>query len=188
MGLIELFILAAGLSVDSFAVSVCTGLTNRRLFFFQALKIAFVFGFIQGMAPVLGGLLGMELRDLLQNMDHWVALILLSLVGFKMIRDGWGQRSQIPKGQSTGWRRLMLMGVATSIDAAVVGITLGLVNVSVWRAGLIIGMITVLASLTGLFLGSRFSGFSRMKLELASGVVLIGLGLKIFIEHQIHQI
>ena len=188
MGLVEIFIVALGLSVDSFAVSVCTGLVNQKLVFFKALRIAFVFALIQGLAPVLGGFLGVELRVLIKNLDHWIALLLLLLIGGKMIYDGLRKGKPLPTGNILQLKSLILMGIATSIDAVVVGVTMGLVEVILWKAGIIIGLVTFMAAMIGLFLGSRFSGFTRMKLEVIAGMVLIGIGLKIFIEHLVQQV
>lgn len=188
MGLVEIFILAMGLSVDSFAVSVCTGLVNQRLVFFKAIRIAFVFALIQGLAPIIGGFIGIEIRSLISDLDHWIAFVLLLILGGKMVYDGMGKGSSLPKGNILMLRSLIMMGIATSIDAVVVGVTLGLVKVNLWTAAIIIGMVTFLASMIGLFLGSRFNGITRMKLEVIAGLVLIGIGTKVLIEHLIQHI
>lgn len=188
MGLIELFIVALGLSVDSFAVSVCAGLVNRKMVFHQALRMAFIFGLIQGVAPILGGWFGLEIRSLIESFDHWIALVLLAAIGIKMILDGTGHGSKGVKGNFNHLKGLITLGMATSIDAVVVGISMGLVGVNLWQAGLLIGLITLMASLTGIYLGSRFKGLNKMKLEIIAGIVLIGLGIKIFLEHILNNI
>lgn len=183
MGLVEIFIIALGLSVDSFAVSVCAGLANKRPEMSKSLRLAVVFGLFQGLAPVAGALLGISLRSLIENVDHWIALILLVLVGLRMILEGLGKGSLMLKGSLTTWRRLFVLGMATSIDALVVGISMGLVGVSLWKTGFIVGLVTAVVSFIGISIGSRFKKFSKMKLEIVAGIFLIAIGLKIFIEH-----
>lgn len=188
MGSVELIVVALGLSVDSFAVSVCTGMIQKKILLIQAFKLALILGFIQGLAPVLGGWLGIGVKNLIQNLDHWIALILLVLVGAKMILEGIKNRKNVPKGNLLKLGAMVSMGLATSIDASVVGISFGLVGVVLWKAGVIIGLITFTAAFAGVFLGSRFSGLTRMRLEIIAGFVLIGLGVQIFIEHLINKI
>ena len=183
MGILELFILAAGLSVDSFAVSVSTGLANRKIQFIQAFKVAVILGFIQGIAPIIGGFLGLGVRSLVESLDHWIALVLLLIVGCKMIYDGLKPGTSKSGEGFPKFSAVVTMGIATSIDALVVGITLGLVGVNLFHAGVIIGVITGVSVMLGLLVGARFIGFSKARLEILAGIVLIGLGVKIFVEH-----
>ncbi|MEA1876544.1 MAG: manganese efflux pump [Bacteroidota bacterium] len=188
MGSLELLLIALGLSLDSFAVSVCTGMTQKRVLIIQAVKMAVVLGLIQGFAPVLGGWFGLGVKSLIQQLDHWIALLLLSFIGGKMVFDGIRNKKTIPKGNLMKMAALITMGLATSVDAVVVGVSFGLVGVALWKAGLIIGLITFIAVFFGVFLGVRFSGLVRMRLEIIAGIVLIGLGVRIFVEHMINNI
>jgi len=188
MGTLELFLIALGLSLDSFAVSVCTGLIHKRMLLIQAIKMAVVLGVIQGLAPVIGGWFGIGVKSLVQELDHWIALLLLTVVGGKMIIDGIRNKNSMQKGNLLKITTLITIGLATSIDALVVGVSFGLVGVVLWKAGLLIGLITFLAVFLGIFLGMRFSGLVRMRLEIVAGIVLIVLGVRIFIEHIINNI
>jgi len=188
MGIVELFILAAGLSVDSFAVSVCSGVVNRKILFKEAFRVAFILGLIQGIAPIIGGLLGLGVRALVESLDHWISLVLLVIVGSKMIYDGLKPRTQDSGANLLKFASVVSMGIATSIDALVVGVTLGLVGVNLVPAGLIIGVVTGVVVMLGLLVGSKFQGFAKARLEIIAGFVLIGLGVKIFVEHMINGI
>ena len=188
MGSVELLLIALGLSVDSFAVSVCTGMIQKRVLLIQAVKMALVLGVIQGVAPVLGGWFGYGVKSLIQELDHWIALLLLLSVGGKMIFDGIRNKKNVPKGNLLTMAAFITMGLATSIDAVVVGVSFGLVGVVLWKAGLLIGLVTFLAVLLGIFLGVRFSGLTKLRLEIIAGIVLIGLGVRIFVEHLVNNI
>lgn len=188
MGLLSLFLVALGLSVDSFAVSVCTGVVTKFVKFRQSLRVGLVLGLIQGLAPVIGGLVGLSLKDLIQSVDHWVAFILLGLVGVKMIVDGIRQKINIPRGNLLLFKNLIIMGVATSIDAVVIGISLGLLGVNLWLAGIVIGFTTFAIATTGVMLGAHFSQLTRLRLEIIAGLVLIGIGVRIFVDHLINRI
>ncbi len=188
MGLLSLFLLALSLAVDSFAVSICTGVVTRFVIFRHALRVGLVLGLIQGIAPVIGGVIGLSLKQFIQSIDHWVAVILLAVVGGKMIWDGIHQRKNVPRGNLLKIRALAIMGVATSIDATVVGIGFGLLGVQLWLAGLIIGLTTFVVATSGVLLGAQFSQLTRLRLEILAGIVLIGIGVRILVEHLINKI
>lgn len=188
MGTVELIVIALGLSLDSLAVSVCTGMIQKRVLILQAGKMALVLGLIQGVAPVLGGWFGLGVKSLIQELDHWIALFLLVLIGGKMIYDGVKNKKNVPRGNLMKMAALVTMGLATSVDALIVGVSFGLVGVVLWKAGLIIGIITFVAAFIGVFMGSRLSGMTKLRLEIVAGIVLIGLGIKIFIEHLVNNI
>jgi putative Mn2+ efflux pump MntP len=183
MGLISLILVGLGLAVDSFAVSVCTGVVTKSVRIRNALRVGFFLGLIQGIAPVIGGLIGEGLNELIKSVDHWVAFVLLALVGGKMIYDGIRNKPNIPRGNLLHIKNLVTMGIATSIDAVVVGIGFGLIGVKLWLAGLIIGFTTFLVAATGVLLGAHFSRLTRLRLEIGAGIVLIGIGVKILLEH-----
>ena len=188
MGILSLLLVGLGLAVDSFAVSVCTGVVTKFVKVRQSLRVGLVLGLIQGIAPVIGGLVGLSLKNLIQSIDHWVAFILLAIVGIKMIFDGIRHKPNVPRGNLLLLRNLITMGVATSIDAVVVGIGFGLLGVNLWLAGLIIGFTTFVVATTGVLLGAHFSQLTRLRLEIVAGVVLIGIGVRILVEHLINKI
>lgn len=188
MGLISIFIVALGLSVDSFAVSVCTGVVTPAVRLRQSLRVGLILGLIQGIAPVLGGMVGAGLKTLIQSIDHWLAFVLMILVGGKMIFDGLRKKSLVPRRDQLHFRSLATMGIATSIDAVVVGIGFGLIGVKLWLAGTIIGLTTFFIASAGVLMGAHFSRLTRLRLEIFAGLVLIGIGLKILIEHLINKI
>lgn len=188
MSVVELFILGLGLSVDSFAVSVCTGLIQKRILILHYLKIGLVLGLCQGIAPVIGGILGLSVKSYLQEWDHWIALVLLVGIGVKMIIDGIKNKKNVPRGNLLKLRALLIMGLATSIDAVVVGVGFGLIGVSLWKSALIIGVVTFFAAILGVSLGARFSSMTRLRLEIVAGFVLIGIGVNTLLTHLTQQI
>ncbi len=183
MGLISLLLVGLGLAVDSFAVSVCTGVITRAVKWKQSLRVGLVLGLIQGVAPIIGGFVGLSLKSLIQSIDHWIAFILLAAVGGKMIWDGILLKKNVPRGNLLKINALVTMGVATSIDALVVGIGFGILGVDLWLAGLIIGLTTFIVVTSGVMLGARFSQLTRLRLEIVAGLVLIGIGVRILMEH-----
>ena len=183
MGLLSLFLVGLGLAIDSFAVSVCTGVVTKSVMLRHALRVGLVLGLIQGIAPVIGGLVGLGLKDLIQSIDHWVAFVLLAIVGGKMIIDGIKKKPNVPRGNLLLLKNLITMGVATSIDASVVGVGFGLIGVNFWLAGLIVGFTTFIIASSGVLLGAHFSRLTKLRLEIIAGIVLIGIGVRILVEH-----
>jgi len=188
MGLLSLFLVGLGLAVDSFAVSVCTGVVTKTVMVKNALKVGLVLGLVQGIAPLIGGLIGLSLKDLIQSVDHWVAFVLLAIVGGKMIFDGIKQKPNVPRGNLLLLKNLLIMGVATSIDATVVGIGFGLIGVNLWLAGLIVGLTTFVIASIGVLLGAHFSRLTKLRLEIIAGLVLIGIGARILVEHLVNGV
>ena len=177
-----LVLVALALSMDSFAISVTNGLTIHRIRFTQGLVIALVLALFQGLMPLAGWAAGLGIQSVIKTADHWIAFVLLSVIGGKMILQGLHPRPDKSAG-SIHFTLLLGQGLATSIDALVVGITFAYMKLSIVTAAAIIGGITFLASMTGSFLGKTFSEKVRFRPELAGGIILIGLGLKILIEH-----
>lgn len=188
MGIISLFLVGLGLAVDSFAVSVCTGIVTKSVLLRHALRVGFFLGLIQGLAPIIGGLVGHGLKDLIHSIDHWVAFVLLAIVGGKMIVDGIRNKPDVPRGNLLKMRALITMGVATSIDATVVGVGFGLIGVNLWLAGLIVGLTTFLVATSGVLMGAHFSRLTKLRLEIFAGIVLIGIGVRILVEHLVNNI
>lgn len=189
MGLVELLVVAVGLSMDAFAVSVCKGLCMRRVNWRHALVIALFFGAFQALMPLIGWLLGTQFAALITPVDHWVAFVLLALIGGKMIWDAVRGDDEDPaascpaEGAPLDLRELTLLAVATSIDALAVGVTLAFLGVSIGWAMAVIGVTTFTLSFVGVAVGNRFGARFEGPAALAGGVVLILIGLKILLEH-----
>ena len=187
MGLLELFLLAVGLSMDAFAVSVCAGCALKRVTAVHFLRLSLTFGFFQFLMPVIGWTLGLTVRGFIESWDHWIAFALLAWIGGNMIRGG-GDDSE--EGEScsadpTKGRRLFILAVATSIDALAVGLSFSLLNISVWGPSILIGVVCAVITALGLLAGKGLAHadiFGR-RAELVGGCVLIGIGLKILYEH-----
>ena len=178
----ELLILAVGLAMDAFAVAVCKGLSLRTLKLQQALLVGVWFGLFQALMPALGWLLGSAFSGLVQSVDHWMAFVLLSLIGGNMIREGL-QGDDENCDPSLSFGVMLLLAVATSIDALAVGITLAFLNVSILLAVALIGVVTFTISAVGVKMGNLFGARYKSKAEFFGGAVLILIGLKILLEH-----
>lgn len=188
MGSLTLIILSIGLAMDAFAVSVSDGICYRRMGWKGALLIAFTFGFFQAGMPLLGFLAGQTVSEAIESVDHWIALILLVFIGGNMLREGVkGLRSpeEIERREYCTARELLLQGIATSIDALAVGVSFAVMKTNIWTAALSIGIITFICSLCGVGIGKRFGGALKEKAEICGGLILIGIGLKIFLEHML---
>ena len=191
MDYLSLVGIAIGLSMDAFAVSITNGAVTKGLKFSHALKIACCFGVFQAFMPVLGWLIGKAGEGLIQQLDHWVAFVLLGYIGGKMIYDAWKERNEVVECQSRSpirFRMLLVMSIATSIDALATGIILpSAVGAStamlMFYAVSIIGVITFCICLSGVNIGKKFGNIFSSKAEFLGGAVLILIGCKILIEH-----
>ena len=186
MGFAELFLIAVGLSMDAFAVSVCKGLCMKRLDMRQALVIALFFGGFQGLMPLLGWALGTQFERYITPVDHWIAFGLLALIGGKMLWDAFHEDDDdlsCPADGRLDLRELVMLAIATSIDALAVGITFAFLGVNIWVAITIIGVTTFVLSLVGVVVGNQFGSRFEKPATIAGGIVLILIGLKILIEH-----
>ena len=188
----ELLLIAVGLSMDAFAVSVCKGLSLRKVQWRHMITAGLWFGVFQAAMPLLGYLLGINFRSFIESIDHWIAFTLLALIGFNMIREALseddeddenGEKDGDEKNASFGYKVMLPLAVATSIDAFAVGITFSFLNVSILPAVLTIGATTFLFSAAGVIIGNVFGTRFRSKAEIAGGIVLILIGLKILLEH-----
>ena len=184
MGLVELFILAVGLSMDAFAVSVCKGLATKNINVKQMVLAGVWFGGFQALMPVIGYLLGQAFAGAIKKYDHWVAFVLLVFIGGNMIReafsDGDGSNES---NDSFGAKTMLIMAVATSIDALAVGVTFAFLQVNIFAAVAMIGMTTFMLSFVGVKVGNVFGAKYEKKAELSGGIILILIGLKILLEH-----
>ena len=182
MTILELFILAVGLSMDAFAVAVCKGLAIGKIQAKHVLIVGLWFGGFQALMPLVGYLLGSSFAEYIAAVDHWIAMILLTLIGANMIRES---RDADPEhvNPSLSWKTMLVMAVATSIDALAVGVTFAFLEVRILPAISFIGVVTFLLSALGVKIGSIFGTRYKSKAELAGGVILILLGIKILLEH-----
>lgn len=183
MGITELVLIALGLSMDAFAVAICKGLSVQWLSPKHYLIIGAWFGGFQALMPTLGYLLGSAFEQYITKYDHWVAFVLLALIGANMIKEGFSKEEDSTNG-SFGFSTMIILALATSIDALAVGITFALLpNVNIIPAVLMIGVITFIMSALGLKVGNIFGLKYKSKAEITGGVILILMGTKILLEH-----
>ena len=182
MSVVELFLLAVGLSMDAFAVSVCKGLSAGRVTLTHALTAGLWFGGFQGLMPFLGWLLGSRFQVLIASIDHWIAFLLLGLIGLNMVRESRSQEEE-EVGASFTPKAMLPLAVATSIDALTVGITFAFLQVDILWAVTLIGVTTFVLSAIGVKAGGIVGERGKSRAELAGGLVLILMGCKILIEH-----
>ena len=182
MGLWELFVIAVGLSMDAFAVSVCKGLSVQKLEVKHALIAGLYFGGFQALMPFLGYFLGAQFESYITNFDHWIAFVLLAIIGINMIRESRDKSCEV-LNSSFGVKAMLPMAVATSIDALAVGVTFAFLKVQIVPAVSFIGVVTFLLSMAGVKIGHVFGCRFKSKAELFGGIVLVVMGLKILAEH-----
>lgn len=181
MSFIELFLIAVGLSMDAFAVSVCKGLSVKRLSPKHALLVGIYFGGFQFLMPVIGYLLGFRFEHIITNIDHWIAFVLLAFIGGNMIKESFSKSEEL--NDDFSFKTMLMMAVATSIDALAVGITFAFLSVRILPAAGLIGITTFIISGAGIYIGNVFGAKYKSKAELAGGVILILIGVKILLEH-----
>lgn len=181
MGLLELFSIAVAMSMDAFAVSVCKGLSVQRVKPRHALLAGLYFGGFQFLMPVVGYLLGVSFAGLIQSVDHWIVFGLLSVIGLSMIRESRSKADEL--NDDFGLRTMLLLAVATSIDALAVGVSFAFLQVSILPSAGLIGVTTFALSALGIYVGSIFGARFKSAAELAGGVILILIGLKTLLEH-----
>lgn len=182
MALWELFLIAAGLSMDAFAVSVCKGLAARKFNIKHALLCGVWFGMFQALMPAVGYFLGTQFEEYITSVDHWIAFALLSVIGGKMIWESCDKSGETAD-TSFGVRSMFPLAVATSIDALAVGITFAFLNVNVVLAVSLIGIITFILSALGVLIGTVFGSKYKSAAERVGGIVLVFMGLKILLDH-----
>lgn len=183
MSLLTLFITAVGLSMDAFAVAVCKGLAIKKLSWRKALIVGLWFGGFQALMPTLGYLLGIRFKRFVTAIDHWIAFILLALIGFSMIREALSKDEKDEADDSLDIKTMFLLALATSIDALAVGITYAFLEVRIVPAVAFIGAITLSLSVAGVKIGNVFGLKYKAKAEIAGGIILISMGTKLLLEH-----
>ena len=202
MGVIELALMGVGLAMDAFAVSICKGLAMRKVNKKQCFVIALFFGGFQALMPFLGWLLGSQFADKISaidwflgirfqqyitSIDHWIAFVLLAYIGGKMMAEAIREKDEVVEidqmDPPLDIKEMFILAIATSIDALAVGITFSFLEVNIVEAITIIGLVTAVISAIGVFIGNIFGNKYKTKAELAGGLILVLLGLKILIEH-----
>ncbi len=188
MGLLELALIGVGLSMDAFAVSICKGLSMRKVDKKYMLVLAAFFGGFQALMPTLGWLLGSQFQSYITAIDHWIAFILLALIGGKMILDvikekGENEEVCLDDSVRIDLKEFFLLAVATSIDALAVGITFAFLQVKLASSVTIIGCITFCFTIAGVLIGNVFGTKFKDKATILGGIILIGIGVKILLEH-----
>ena len=185
MGILELLLIGVGLAMDAFAVSICKGLNMKKVNKLHCGVIALFFGGFQALMPLIGWALGKQFEGYITSVDHWIAFVLLALIGGNMVKES----RQKEEGEACKCeakldiKELFLLAVATSIDALAVGITFAFLQVDIIPAVTIIGVTTFVISAIGVFIGNIFGSRYKNKAELAGGIILILIGLKILLEH-----
>lgn len=182
MSLLTLFITAVGLSMDAFAVAICKGLAMKKLSWKKALIIGLWFGGFQALMPTAGYLLGTRFESYVTAIDHWIAFVLLVLIGANMVKESFSKEEE-SSNDSVDFKTMFLLAIATSIDALAVGVTYAFLQVRIVPAVSFIGIITFTLSIIGVKIGNVFGLKYKSKAELTGGIILIVMGIKILLEH-----
>ena len=183
MSLATISAIGIGLAMDAVAVSTVSGLAKRRPSWRDAWSMALIFGLFQAVMPIIGFAIGVIGRHWIQAVDHWIAFILLGAIGAKMAWEGWHFHPDAPRGDPFGLKRMLIKGIATSIDALAVGVTLSVLELPIWASAGIIGLITVACCLPAVWLGARLGERWAARAEIFGGVLLIAMGTRILVEH-----
>ena len=183
MSFVEILLIGIGLSMDAFSVSICKGLTTKRFSWKMALSCGLWFGFFQALMPVIGYFLGAQFQQYIEAYDHWIAFGLLVLIGANMFREAiWGSDDQNNNG-ALDFKTMLLLAIATSIDALAVGVSFACIQVKLWSSVLIIGVTTFVFSVAGVKIGNAFGSKFEKSAGVVGGIILILIGLKILLEH-----
>jgi putative Mn2+ efflux pump MntP len=182
MSAFKLFLIAVGLSMDAFGVSICKGLASRKLTLNKCLVVGLWFGAFQALMPLIGYFLGTQLAQYIQAVDHWIAFALLFFIGANMLREAFGKQDE-PVNDATDMQTMLLLSIATSIDALAVGVTFAFLNVRIVPAVVLIGITTFCISAIGVKIGNLCGAKYQKAATIAGGLILIGIGLKILLEH-----
>lgn len=183
MSLITILLLAAGLGVDAFSVAIGIGAANKKKSWQPVLRLSLAFGLFQFVMPLIGWLAGSTVVDLIQNFDHWIAFALLAIVGGKMIREGFENENDEEKVDRTKGLPLLMLSIATSIDALAVGFSFSLLKTPILFPAAVIGVVCFAMTAIGMIFGKGLAKIFGKKVEILGGLVLIGIGIKILMEH-----
>ena len=183
MTFFELFLIGIGLSMDAFAVSICKGLSMQKIDKKYTLCIGLFFGGFQALMPLTGYLLGSQFSGYIERFDHWIAFVLLALIGFNMIKESREEEEEEKPYAGVNFKELLILAVATSIDALAVGVSFAFLGVRIAPAVTLIGCTTFVLTLVGVWVGNLFGSRYKSRAELTGGIILILIGLKILLEH-----
>ena len=192
MDIISLLAISVALSMDAFSVSICKGLATKKFSLKTALLCGLWFGGFQALMPIIGYYLGAQFEHLIRSFDHWIAFGLLLVIGVNMIREALSEEDSTDDGQqatgqcscsNTGFKTMLMMAIATSIDALAVGVSFAFLSVDLWKSVTVIGITTFLFSFVGVRIGNVFGSRYSKAAEITGGVILILLGCKILVEH-----
>ena len=182
MEIIELLLIAIGLAMDAFAVSICKGLAMKRMNWKNAVIVGIYFGVFQALMPVIGYFLGTTFENLVTKIDHWIAFILLVLIGGKMIKEAFDNNAE-GYSDSVNFKTMLVLAIATSIDVLAVGITFAFLQTNIVLAVILIGIVTFILSIVGVKIGNQFGIKYEKRAEIIGGIILILIGIKILLEH-----
>lgn len=182
MSLIEIILIGIGLAMDAMAVAVCKGLSMKKFELKKAAIVGGYFGIFQGLMPIIGFVLGVSFQEIITKVDHWVAFILLGVIGANMIKESFSKESD-SVNDKVDFKTMLPLAIATSIDALAIGITFAFLKVNILVAALVITLTTFLLSMLGVAIGNKFGNKFEKKAEFAGGALLILMGLKILLEH-----
>jgi len=182
MTIIEIILISIGLSMDAFAVSICKGLSMKKMDIKSAIIIGLYFGLFQGIMPIIGFLLGSSFSSLIGSIDHWIAFVLLGIIGANMIKESFDDEIE-KRNDNIDFKTMIVLSIATSIDALATGITFAFFKVNVVYVSIFIGIMTCIISIFGVKIGNKFGDKYQNKAEFTGGTILILMGIKILLEH-----
>lgn len=183
MEILQLLMIGVGLSMDAFAVSICKGLCMQKVDKKYTFLIGCFFGGFQALMPFLGWALGTQFAKYITQYDHWIAFVLLAIIGVGMLREAGEKEEEVVCPLTYRYRELFMLSIATSIDALAVGVTFAFLGTNIWLAMILIGFTTFFISILGVLVGNRFGIKYKSKAEIVGGVILILIGAKILMEH-----
>ncbi|MEG1139945.1 MAG: manganese efflux pump MntP family protein [Lachnospiraceae bacterium] len=185
MGFLELFLTGIGVSMDAFAVSICKGLNMRKMNYAHAFIYALFFGGFQAIMPLIGWILGTGFKNYITAVDHWIAFILLTIIGGKMLYEAFTKKEEegVNEEERLNLKEVLIMAIATSIDALAIGVTFAFLGVNIWLAIAVIGVTTFIISYFGVVVGNVFGNKYEKKAEIMGGIILILIGVKLLLEH-----
>ena len=182
MTILEILLIAIGLAMDAFAVSICKGLSMKKMNWKKALIVGAYFGIFQALMPIMGYFLGSTFEDLVTHIDHWIAFVLLVAIGGNMLKEAFANNSE-NCNDNVDFKTMSILAIATSIDALAIGITFAFLQVNIWTSAIIIGIVTFAISIIGVKIGNKFGDRYERRAEIVGGFILIFMGIKILLEH-----
>ena len=182
MTILEILLIAIGLAMDAFAVSICKGLSMKKMNWKKAIIVGAYFGIFQALMPIIGYFLGSTFEDLVTHIDHWIAFVLLVAIGGNMLKEAFANDSE-NCNDNVDFKTMSILAIATSIDALAVGITFAFLQANIWISAIIIGIVTFAISIIGVKIGNKFGDRYERRAEIVGGFILIFMGVKILLEH-----